>query len=116
MIKFIKAFGFAFNGLIIFFKHETNGRVQGIVAIIALILSIYFHISTMEYMWIFACICIVIALEMMNSAIEKMCNIISTDFHPTIKVVKDICAGAVLWASFFSLVIGCIIFLPKIFR
>jgi diacylglycerol kinase len=116
MIKLLKAFGFAIDGIVVFFRHETNGKIQGVCAIIALALSAYYHISANEWLWILACICLVIALEMINSAIEKICNIISPDFHPTIKVIKDICAGAVLWASIFSVVIGCVIFVPKIFR
>jgi len=115
MIKLFKAFGFAFNGIIVFFRHETNGRIQGVCAIMALAFAVYYRISSNEWLWILASICLVIALEMINSAIEKGCNIISADFHPTIIVVKDICAGAVLWASIFSVVIACIIFLPKIF-
>jgi diacylglycerol kinase len=114
MIKLLKAFGFAMDGIVVFFRHETNGKIQGICAIVALALSAYYRISANEWLWILACICVVIALEMINSAIEKICNIISADFHPTIKVIKDICAGAVLWASIFSVVIGCVIFLPKI--
>jgi len=98
----------------VFFRHETNGRIQGVFALIAIALSVYYKLPANEWLWIIACISLVIALEMVNSSIEKVCNIISSEYHPTIKVIKDMCAGAVLWASVFSAVIGCIIFLPKI--
>jgi diacylglycerol kinase len=116
MIKLFKAFGFAFNGLVVFFKNETNGRIQGVCAVIASALAVYYNISTAEWIWLLGSICMVITLEMINSAIEKVCNMITNDFHPVVKAIKDMCAGAVLLASIFSFIIGCIIFLPKIFR
>lgn len=115
MNKFIKAFVYAFNGLIIFFKNETNGRLQLIAALAAIALSAFLKISVNEWLCIIICISSVISLEMINSAIEKLCNMINPEFHPAIKIIKDISAASVLWASFFSAIIGTIIFLPKIF-
>ena len=60
------------------------------------------------------CIAIVLCLEMVNSAIEQLCNMVTKEFHPSIGKIKDISAGAVLLASILSFVIGCFIFLPKI--
>jgi diacylglycerol kinase len=51
---------------------------------------------------------------MINSAIEKLCNLVHPTYHPAVKVIKDISAGAVLWISVMSSIIGIIIFLPKI--
>jgi len=115
MIKLLKAFGFALNGLFVFFRYETNGRIQGVVAVAVVALSAWLKISPHEWIVVLTCIALVIGLEMINSAIEKVCNLISAEFHPTIKIIKDICAGAVLWATIFSIIMGCIIFLPKIF-
>jgi Diacylglycerol kinase len=60
------------------------------------------------------CIGLVISLEMINSAIERYCDLVTTDFHPGIKVIKDVAAGAVLVASITSLIIGLIIFIPAL--
>ena len=57
---------------------------------------------------------LVLSLELMNTAIEKICDLISKDIHPVIKVVKDISAAAVLIAAIGSLFTGAIIFLPKL--
>jgi diacylglycerol kinase len=56
----------------------------------------------------------VLALEIINTAIEKLSDIVNASIHPVIKQVKDLSAGAVLLASIMSFIIGCIIFLPKI--
>jgi diacylglycerol kinase len=53
-------------------------------------------------------------MEMMNTAVEKLCNVVHQDIHPGIKLVKDIAAGAVLVSAIISVVIACVIFLPKI--
>ena len=68
----------------------------------------------MEWIAIGFCIAFVIAMEMLNTAIEKLCDVVHQEVHPGIKKVKDIAAGAVLISAIFSLITGLIIFLPKI--
>lgn len=111
----LKAFGNAFNGLKYFFKKERNGKIQASVAIAVVIAGLYLHLSTAEWVATFLCICIVLVLEMLNSAIEHLCNLVHSEYHPSIKIIKDVGAGAVLFASIISSIIGMIIFLPKIF-
>ena len=115
MLNFLKGFIYAFNGLIAFFKHERNGKVQLAVAIVVVICGWWFRLSKTEWITILACIAAVLSLEMINSAIEKLCNLVQPTYHPVIKTIKDISAGAVLWVSIISAIIGGIIFLPKIF-
>lgn len=113
-MKLIKSFANALNGLKICFVTEPNFRIHTFLAIIAVIFGIAFHISAFE--WIATCFCIafVISMEMLNSAIEKLCDVVHQDVHPGIKKVKDIAAGAVLVSAIFSFITGAIIFLPKI--
>ncbi len=111
-----KTFVNAFNGLKYFFKKERNGKIQATIAIAVLIAGLYLRLSAMEWIFIFVCICSVLVLEMMNSAIEQLCNMIHSEYHPSIKTIKDVAAGAVLFASIISVIIGLIIFLPKIFN
>lgn len=73
----------------------------------------WLHVSVYEWIVLLGCIATVLAFEMINSAIEKLCNLVHPAYHPAVKVIKDISAGAVLWVSVFSGVIGVIIFLPK---
>jgi diacylglycerol kinase len=51
---------------------------------------------------------------MMNSVMERFCDMVTTGFHPKIKVIKDVAAGAVLVAALFSLIIGLVIFIPAL--
>ena len=114
MRSFLKGFVYAFNGLVVFFRNERNGKVQLLVAALVVAAGFWLHISAAEWMTVLACIAAVLSLEMLNSAIEKLCNLVQPGFHPAVRVIKDISAGAVLWVAIFSTIIGAIIFLPKI--
>lgn len=114
MINFLKGFLYAFNGLVVFFRHERNGRIQLVISVAVIILAFLLHVSTLDWIILMICIATVLALEMINSAIEKLCNLVHPKYHPAVKVIKDISAGAVLWVSVSSGIIGVIIFLPKI--
>jgi diacylglycerol kinase len=81
---------------------------------VALLFSIVLKISAIEWFAVCFCIAFVITIEMLNTAIEKLCDVVHKEMHPGIKKVKDIAAGAVLVAAFFSAITGAVIFLPKI--
>jgi len=66
-------------------------------------------------MFISFAICGVLALELVNTAVERVVDLVTKEFHPLAKQAKDIAAGAVLLYAILSVVIGCIIFLPKMF-
>ena len=110
----LSSFGNAFNGLVHFFLHERNGRIQFCATILVVGFAIWLQVSTTEWLVILLCIGAVLSLEMLNSAVEKLCDIVHKEFHPIIKIVKDVAAAAVLFASIVSIIIACIIFLPKI--
>ena len=113
-MKLIKSFGFAWNGLNICFAAEINFKIHVLAAIIAIALGIGLHISMLEWGVIILCIALVITMEMINTAIEKLCDVVQKEFHPAIQKVKDIAAGAVLVVALCTLIIGAVIFLPKI--
>ena len=113
-MKLIKSFSYAFSGIKFCFKSQLNFRIHSGLTIIVLIFSIVFDISAFEWIAVCFCIAFVITMEMLNTAIEKLCDVVHIEIHPGIKKVKDIAAGAVLFSALFSLVTGCIIFLPKI--
>jgi undecaprenol kinase/diacylglycerol kinase (ATP) len=114
MPNFIDSVKYAAAGIRSFFATEKNGRIQGIIALIIILLSVFFQISGFEWLLVLGCIALVICLEMVNSAIEKLCNLVSTEYNPLIKMIKDISAGAVLFAAIVSMVIGLTIFLPYV--
>jgi diacylglycerol kinase len=116
MKRFLKSFGFALEGILEFFLYERNARIQLAVAIVVIILGAAFKVSQNEWLVIIFSITLVLTLEMINSAIERLCDLVSKDFHPGIKRIKDTAAGAVLVAAVFSLIAGLIIFIPKIYQ
>jgi len=111
----IKSFTYAFSGIKSFFTTEHNGRIHLLAAIMAIALSFYLHISSTEWIAILTVITVVLIAEIFNSSIEKLADEVSAEFHPKIKIVKDLAAAAVLLAAFLALVVGGIIFLPKLF-
>jgi diacylglycerol kinase len=111
---FIEAITNAFNGMRYFFLHEINGMIQFAIAALAIALAVGLRIGTTEWILVVMCIGFVIGLEMLNTAIENLCNVVQKEYHPIIKIVKDVAAAAVMWAAITSVVIGLLIFLPKI--
>ena len=113
-IKLIKSFKYACQGIKSCFESEPNFRIHFFAAITAIIFSVLLSISATEWIAVGFCIAFVTAMEMMNTAIEKLCDMIHKEPHPGIKKIKDIAAGAVLVSAVFSLITAAIIFLPKI--
>ena len=111
---FIKSAGFAFHGIKQFFTSERNGRIQAVIAVLVILAGILFPISMIEWLIVILFIALVLSMEMLNSALEKLSDKVNPDFDPEIKVIKDMAAGAVLWSSILALISGICIFIPKI--
>lgn len=114
LMRVIKSFSFAFHGLRDCLRNEKNFQIQSVISLLAVIAGFFFKINSTEWMFLLISSAVVLSLEAINSAIEKLCDLVSPTIHPVIKKVKDMCAAAVLISAIFSLIIGCIIFLPKI--
>lgn len=113
-MKLLRSFKYAFSGMYHCLFYELNFKIHVIAAVIVTVCGILLKISGLEWIAILICIAIVMSLEMMNTAIERLCDIIQPEIHPKIKVIKDVSAGAVLAAAFGSAMIGLFIFIPKI--
>jgi len=109
----LKSFVYAFEGIKAFLKYEPQALIHLIAANVVIIGGFYFKINTNEWIAVIFAIGIVVVSEMLNTAIEKLTDMVSPEIHPNAKVVKDIAAGAVLMASIVAAVIGVIVFLPK---
>lgn len=107
----IQAFKNALRGWWYFFLHERNGKIQLVVAALTIVIAVGLGVTITEWLIILLCIALVIGGEMMNCAIEKLCDVVQEDYHPIIKIIKDVAAGVVLLFAFVSLIIGVIIFL-----
>src|SRR5579872_7391957 len=114
MNKFIRGFGYAFKGLAHAAKTQLNFRVHLVCAVIAVLLGYILHISTAEWLWITLCIGMVLLTELINTAIELLVDLVSPEYNEKAGRVKDMCAAAVLITAVTALVIGLVIFLPKL--
>jgi len=114
--KRILSFKYAINGIKILFREEPNAKIHLFVTICVLVAGFAFQISRSEWIAVILCIGLVIALESLNSTIENMADFISPEKHEMIKKVKDLAAGAVLIGAIVSVVVGMIVFLPKIIK
>lgn len=114
MTKRVKSFSHAWRGVRIFFKTTHNAWVQAVAFLIVLALSFYFEISPIEWLFVVLAAGFVFVTEALNTAIEIDMNLTSPEYHPFAQDTKDVAAGAVLMSASFSLIIGLIIFLPRI--
>ena len=115
MSRLIKSFGYALKGLKICLLKETNFRIHIFCTVCVIIAGLYLTISPVEWILVLFCVALVLCMEMINTAIEELCNVVHKEIHPGIKITKDIAAGAVLLSAFLAFICGAIIFIPKIF-
>lgn len=109
-----KSFANAINGIFLFISHDRNGKIHMVIAAIVVIAGLFFRVNNIEWAILLLCISIVVGLEMINHAIENVCDVVHENLHPLVKTAKDVAAGAVLWSVIISVIIGVLIFLPKI--
>ena len=111
---FMRSFKFAIDGIITALRTERNMRFHAVSSIIVLLSSYYFSISRIEWLLILVTIGGMFALELINSAIERVVDLTTLEYHPLAKQAKDLAAGAVFVYAILSVVIGIVIFLPYI--
>src|SRR5260221_222985 len=114
--KFLKSFHYAVEGIAYSLNSDQNLRIHFIIAICVIIASILFKVSPFEMGILGITILLVIASEMINSAIEKMVDLITTEHRKEAKIAKDVSAGMVLLIALGSMIIGFLIFVPHLLR
>jgi diacylglycerol kinase (ATP) len=110
----IKSFSYALAGLRRFIWQEHNARIHLAATIAVVIAAFLLHVSRLESIALILVVGGVWATEMLNTCLEMIADIISPEEHPTIKFIKDLAAGAVLVAAITAVIVGLIIFIPKI--
>jgi len=113
--KRIRGGGYAIKGTLILIKSEHSIQVQVIIAILITIAGFYFDISKTEWMFQIISIGLVLSTEGLNTAIEGMADFVHPNFHNKIGYIKDVAAGAVLFAAFTAIIIAGFIYIPHIF-
>ncbi|EAR00246.1 diacylglycerol kinase [Maribacter sp. HTCC2170] len=111
----IRGVGYALKGAILLVRTEASIKIQVFIALIVTAGGFYFDISTAEWIVQIFAIAMVMGIEGLNTAIEKLCDFVHPEFEEKIGFIKDISAGAVMLVSIAASIIGLIIYIPKIF-
>ena len=113
--KLTNSFKYAFEGIISSLKTEQNLKIHFLIMILVIIAGIILKISAFEWIVCIILFGLVISFELINTAIETTVDLAMPDKHPKAKLAKDISAGAVLILAITAIIVGLIIFIPKIF-
>ena len=113
--KRIRGGGYAIKGAWILLKTEPSIQVQAVISVLVTVAGFYFNITRTEWMFQIFAIGLVMSTEGLNSAVEGIADFIHPDFHTKIGYIKDVAAGAVLFAAFTAIFIAGFIYLPYIF-
>ena len=116
LIKFFKAFIYAFKGIISGFK-ERNMKFHGLVAILVIVASWWFNLSKFEWFAVLVLIGVIWSVELVNTSIEELCDLVRDELSLEYKATqraRDTAAGAVLVLAIVATLIGLTIFVPKI--
>lgn len=110
----LKSFRYAFAGLRTFFATQHNAIIHLALTIAVLLGAVFFRLSKAEWIAIILVMGFVWTAELFNTAIEKLSDMVSEEFHPTIKFIKDVAAAAVLVSAVAAFLTGALIFIPKV--
>jgi diacylglycerol kinase len=113
---FLRSFIYAFNGIKASLVEQRNLKVQTLIALITIVAGFCYNITTHEWCIILLSIALVMGFEIINSSIENLVNLVTREKNLLAGKVKDMAAGAVLFASVLAVVIGILIFAKYIFH
>ncbi len=109
----LKSIGYAVKGAVKLVTTEHSVMVQFSIGVAMIVAGFYFDISATEWMFQTLAIGLVLCIEGLNTAVEKVADFIHPEFHEKIGFIKDIAAGAVFFAALTAIAIGAIIYVPK---
>lgn len=115
-ISLLSSFSYAIAGIRTAIKQERNIRIHLSISLIVIIFGFLFSITRIEWIFILLTIGGMISLEIINTAIERLVDLVTLDFHPLAKQAKDLAAGAVFSFAIISVIVGIIIFGPYLLR
>lgn len=110
----MKSFGYAIEGINYALKYNQNLRIHFIAGFLVIIASLILHVNAFQMGILGVMILLVISTEMINTAIEKMTDLIKKEHSEEAKIAKDVAAGMVLVVSLGSIIVGILVFLPYV--
>lgn len=111
----LKSMRFAVKGAFKLIRTEHSIMVQFSIGVALTFVGFYFKITTVEWLFQTLAIGLVLSIEGLNTAVEKVADFIHPQYNEKIGFIKDIAAGAVFFAAMTAIAIGCIIYIPKLF-
>ncbi|MDD3904968.1 MAG: diacylglycerol kinase [Candidatus Omnitrophica bacterium] len=112
--RLVESFNAAVEGFVYVLKTERNMRIHFLTALFFILLGIYLNFTYLELLALCITITLVLAAEMLNTAIELTVDLVKSEFHPIARVIKDVSAGAVLLTSVNAAIVGYMLFLSKL--
>ncbi len=116
MNKFLHGFIYAARGIVLLIKNERNFRIHFFIFLLVILSAFLLNIDQTSWMIILITSAVVMSLEAINTSIEKLCDLYTTEINEQIKKIKDISAGAVLIASILAAIIGILIFKDPVIK
>lgn len=114
IIRFIKGFFYAGRGIILSLIEQRNLQVHLLATMIVVTAGLYFEIRVHEWLFVVVAIGLVWMAELMNTAIEYLTDLVTSENHPLARKAKDAAAGAVLVSALIAALIGSIVFVPYV--
>lgn len=114
LVNRIKSVGYAFKGAYLLITTEASLKIQFVIGILMTILGLYIGLSATEWCIQILIIALIMAIEGVNTTIEEIADFIHPEHHPKIGLIKDLAAGAVFIVAIAAIIIGLIIYIPKI--
>lgn len=111
-----QSFSHAIEGIVESIIYEKNLRIHFFIGLLVLAITFFLPVEKEDLLWIIFAVFFVIWSELVNTIIENLMNLYSREFHPVIKIIKDVSAGVVLWAAIFSVAVGIIVIGGLIFN
>jgi len=108
------SFGYAFRGVWAALRTEIHLRFHALATVVVLGLGFYFRLSRLEWALVALAVGLVGSLELVNTAVEAVVNLVSPDYHPLAGRAKDVAAGAVLVGALAALAVGLLVFGPRV--
>lgn len=112
--KNVRSFRYAIEGIFALFRFENNAKIHLLAAITVIVVGLWLPLNRVEWALVLTQVGLVLAAEAFNTAIEKLADVVSPERHPQIKAVKDLSAGAVLLVVIVAVIVGLLIFGPKL--
>ncbi len=110
----VESFRDAFRGIFHVFRTQRNARIHSAITLVVVGAGLWLQLGSLEWVILVLTISLVLAMEMVNTALEALADATVTSYHPLIKVAKDVAAGAVLVTAMGAVAVGLLVFIPKL--